>query len=67
MTGSVLLTGAAGLVGRAVLAELRGQGYVVHAVGRQAGAAQPGVIWHQADLLTPAGRAAVAGLAPRMV
>lgn len=67
MTEPVLLTGATGFVGRAVLAELVGRGIPVHAVSRRSGRAAPGVIWHAADLLTPEGRATVAGLAPRLI
>ena len=65
--GPVLLTGATGFVGRAVLAELVARGIKVHAVSRHPGPLQPGVTWHQADLLTQQGRAAVVGLAPRIV
>lgn len=67
MADPVLLTGATGLIGRAVLAELVARAIPVHAVSRRPGPAQPGVTWHQADLLTPQGRAAVAGLAPRLI
>jgi nucleoside-diphosphate-sugar epimerase len=67
MPEPVLLTGASGFVGRAVLAELVARGIPVHAVSRRLGAARPGVAWHQADLLTPQGRAQVAGLAPRLI
>lgn len=67
MADPVLLTGASGFVGRAVLAELIGRGIPVHAVGRQPERQQAGVRWHQADLLTRAGRDAVAGLAPRLI
>ena len=66
MADPVILTGATGFVGRAVLAELVAQGIPVHAVSRHGGG-QDGVIWHRADLLTPEGRAAVAGLAPRLI
>lgn len=63
----VLLTGASGFVGRAVLAELVTRGIPVHAVSRRLGPPLVGVVWHQADLLTPEGRAQVAGLAPRLI
>lgn len=67
MADPVLLTGASGLIGRAVLAELLARGIPVHAVSRNTKPVQAGVVWHRADLLTPEGRAAVAGLAPRMI
>jgi nucleoside-diphosphate-sugar epimerase len=67
MPEPVLLTGATGFIGRAVLAELVAGGVPVHAVSRKADTAQDGVVWHRADLLTPEGRAAVAGLAPRLI
>lgn len=67
MAEPVLLTGATGFVGRAVLAELTRRGMAVQAVGRRPGPALPGVVWHSADLLSAAGRAQVAGLAPRLV
>ncbi|MDO5621283.1 MAG: NAD-dependent epimerase/dehydratase family protein [Paracoccus sp. (in: a-proteobacteria)] len=55
----VIVTGASGFVGRALVMALAARGDRVHAVSRRAGADQPGVIWHQADLLTPEGRAAL--------
>lgn len=67
MAEAVLLTGATGLIGRAILAELVARAIPVQAVSRKPGPAQDGVTWHQADLLTPEGRAAVAGLAPRLI
>jgi nucleoside-diphosphate-sugar epimerase len=67
MADPVLLTGATGFVGRAVLAELVASGIPVHAVSRKRMPAQDSVSWHTADLLTPEGRAAVAGLAPRLI
>ncbi|MFN7050542.1 MAG: NAD-dependent epimerase/dehydratase family protein, partial [Gemmobacter sp.] len=67
MAEPVILTGATGFVGRAVLAQLVAQGIPVHAISRKDGPAQEGVTWHRADLLTPEGRAAVAGLAPRLI
>jgi nucleoside-diphosphate-sugar epimerase len=51
----VLVTGAAGFVGRHCLRPLADRGYEVHAVshtGRRAGIAE----WHSADLLDPAAR-----------
>jgi nucleoside-diphosphate-sugar epimerase len=47
----VLLTGASGFVGRHTLTALAGAGHEVHAVARTPGPAQPGVVWHEADLL----------------
>jgi nucleoside-diphosphate-sugar epimerase len=47
----VLLTGASGFIGRHTLTALAGAGHEVHAVARTPGAAQPGVVWHEADLL----------------
>lgn len=67
MAEPVILTGATGFVGRAVLAELVARGIPVHAVSRNGGPAMRGVVWHRADLLTPQGRQMVAGLAPQMV
>lgn len=67
MPDPVILTGATGFVGRAVLAELVAQGIPVHAISRVDGPALEGVFWHKADLLTPKGRAAVTGLAPRLI
>jgi nucleoside-diphosphate-sugar epimerase len=67
MPDPVLLTGATGFVGRAVLAELVASGITVHAVSRKRMPAQDFVSWHTADLLTPEDRAAVAGLAPRLI
>lgn len=67
MNEPVLLTGATGFVGRAVLAELLAQGLTVHAVARTPGPAQDRVVWHSANLLSAEGRAAVAGLAPRLI
>jgi nucleoside-diphosphate-sugar epimerase len=67
MGESVLLTGATGFVGRAVLAELLARGFTVQTVSRDPGKAQAGVEWHRADLLTREGRVAVAGLAPRLI
>lgn len=47
----LLLTGATGLLGRAMLAPLQRAGFAVHAVAhRAAPPAVPGVVWHRADL-----------------
>lgn len=67
MVDPVILTGATGFVGRAVLAELVAQGIPVHAISRKDGPVLDGVFWHSADLLTHEGRAAVADLAPRLI
>jgi len=67
MPEPVLLTGASGFVGRAVMAELVARGIPVHAVSRRPGPGMSGVVWHQADLLTLEGRMQVAGLAPRLI
>lgn len=67
MADPVLLTGATGFVGRAVLAEMMARGVPVHAVSRRPGPPLAGVVWHSADLLTAAGRARVAGVAPRLI
>lgn len=57
MSRSVLVTGATGFIGRHCLSELTVRGYRVHALARRAGAAQEGVVWHEADLLEPASTA----------
>ena len=70
MNRAVVVTGARGFVGRALVQALLAQGYTVYAAARNAQKewpAQSGVIWHQADLLTREGRAKIAGLAPLMV
>ncbi len=53
----VLVTGATGFIGRALLPVLVAHGFEVHGVARGAQPATPGVTWHTADLLTEAGRA----------
>lgn len=55
----VLVTGASGFIGRALLPVLVARGFEVHAVARSAQPAMSGVRWHAADLLTAAGRAHV--------
>lgn len=69
MIEAVILTGARGCVGRAVLAQLTAQNICVHAVGRDLPTAPPpqGVIWHRADLLLAADRARIAALAPVLI
>jgi nucleoside-diphosphate-sugar epimerase len=51
MAERLLLTGAGGLVGRAIVAPLLASGVELHAVSRGTPAAIPGVTWHRADLL----------------
>lgn len=52
MAERVLVTGASGFVGRALLAPLAARGFEVHAVSRhRAGERVEGVTWHRADLL----------------
>ena len=50
MPERVLLTGASGFVGRAVIAPLLARGVELHAVSRGS-RSTPGVTWHAADLL----------------
>lgn len=52
----VLVSGASGFLGRALLPALVGRGFEVHGIARSAQAAVAGVSWHAADLLTEAGR-----------
>ncbi|MCK1361992.1 NAD-dependent epimerase/dehydratase family protein [Bradyrhizobium sp. 199] len=52
----VLVTGASGFLGRALLPALVARGFEVHGVARSAQSATSGVTWHAADLLTEAGR-----------
>jgi nucleoside-diphosphate-sugar epimerase len=51
-SGPVLVTGASGFIGAALLRRLRAAGAEVHGVARRppAGAAVDGVVWHAADL-----------------
>ena len=64
----VLLTGASGFIGRHCLEPLLARGYEVHAVSSKppaGGPPQPGVQWHQADLLQPgASRGLLAKIQP---
>jgi nucleoside-diphosphate-sugar epimerase len=55
----VLVTGASGFLGRACVAALLQRGVAVHGTGRGVAPDLPGLVWHPADLLTAAGRAAV--------
>jgi nucleoside-diphosphate-sugar epimerase len=54
---TVLVTGAAGFLGRHTLAPLAARGYTIHAVVRPGGAIPDGlderIAWHRADLLNP--------------
>ncbi|MCP3391513.1 NAD-dependent epimerase/dehydratase [Bradyrhizobium sp. CCGB12] len=52
----VLVTGASGFLGRALVPALAGRGFEVHGVARSARPAIADVTWHAADLLTEAGR-----------
>ncbi|WP_298244622.1 NAD(P)-dependent oxidoreductase [uncultured Bradyrhizobium sp.] len=52
----VLVTGASGFIGRALLPALAGRGFEVHGIARGAQPATPGVSWYAVDLLTEAGR-----------
>lgn len=58
----VLVTGATGFVGCHTLPALRARGFAIHVVGRTA-PADPGVIFHEADLLDPAARRAAVSAA----
>lgn len=51
MAERLLLTGATGFVGRALVAPLAARGFVVHAVGRHGSASAGTTAWHSADLL----------------
>ena len=52
----VLVTGASGFIGRALLPVLAARGFEVHGITRTTQPATSGVTWHAADLLTEAGR-----------
>jgi UDP-glucose 4-epimerase len=67
--GRMLVTGAAGFVGRHALAPLLAAGADVHAVGRRRPEDQTGGIhWHDVDLLNQeARRALVAAVRPKLV
>jgi nucleoside-diphosphate-sugar epimerase len=53
----VLVTGASGFIGRALVPVLLDRGFEVHGVARAPQPATAGVTWYVADLLTEAGRA----------
>jgi nucleoside-diphosphate-sugar epimerase len=60
MSTRVLVTGAAGFIGRPAVEALRARGAEVHAVSsRRAPGTHDGVTWHRADLLDPAGTSLV--------
>lgn len=59
MGKAVLLTGASGFVGRAILAELVSRGMSVTAVSRRPRSDSPALRWICADLLDPEGRSRV--------
>jgi nucleoside-diphosphate-sugar epimerase len=54
---TILITGAAGFIGRHVTSPLLARGYTVHAVARGPRNTGDGVVWHQSDLLWPDDRA----------
>lgn len=59
MDDPVLLTGASGFIGRAILGELLARGTPVEAVSRHPKPDTDGLRWIRADLLDPVGRADV--------
>ena len=68
MAERVLLTGAGGFVGRALVAPLRARGFALHAVSHRPGPAAGGVAWHACDLLdAAAARALVREVRPALL
>jgi nucleoside-diphosphate-sugar epimerase len=62
--GTVLVTGATGLIGKQTLMPLVERGFAVHAVARRVpNLRRRGTTWQMADLLDPAARAAVIDVA----
>ena len=62
--GTVLVTGATGLIGRQTLIPLVQRGFAVHAVARHVPTlSRRGTTWQNADLLDPTARAAVIDVA----
>lgn len=62
--GTVLVTGATGLIGKQTLIPLVERGFAVHAVARRVpNLRRRGTTWQNADLLDPAARAAVIDVA----
>ena len=58
--GTVLVTGATGLIGKQTLAPLVAAGFAVHAVARRIPSLRrKGTTWQAADLMDPAARAAI--------
>ena len=56
---TILVTGAAGFIGRHTIGPLLADGYTVHAIARVPRELRDGVLWHQADLLDANDRARV--------
>jgi nucleoside-diphosphate-sugar epimerase len=68
MAERVLLTGATGFLGRALVGPLCARGYDVHALAHRAPPTDPRATWHGADLFdTGATRALLRGLRPTLL
>jgi UDP-glucuronate decarboxylase len=52
----VLVTGASGFIGQVCTRLLLARGFEVHGTGRAEAPSIPGLVWHQANLLTSVGR-----------